>query len=64
MKKVYRHFKGGFYIKHFDATDTETGVLMTVYENENGEFFTRPKHMFDGYVKRDGYEGPRFQLLH
>ncbi|MCI2105875.1 MAG: DUF1653 domain-containing protein [Intestinimonas sp.] len=58
----YRHFKGNEYRLLCTATHSETGEAMVVYQALYGAGGTwvRPASMWNEYVERDGYSGPRF----
>lgn len=62
---VYQHFKGGYYLKLFEAKCSETGKLLVIYQNLNQEIFARPKEMFEETVDKPDfdYKGPRFKLM-
>ena len=61
----YRHFKGGEYELLALARHSETGEEMVVYRAlyKRGGLWVRPAAMWEEWVCRDGYEGPRFQYL-
>jgi hypothetical protein len=62
---VYRHFKGKDYLVIGVAIHSESGEELVVYRPLYGDFqlTVRPKAMFVEPVERDGYSGPRFNLL-
>ena len=61
----YRHFKGNEYQVLGSATHSETGEAMVVYRALYGEggLWVRPAAMWDEWVERDGYSGPRFMFV-
>ena len=61
----YRHFKGNEYQVLGTATHSESGEPMVVYRALYGEggLWVRPLSMWDEWVERDGYAGPRFQFV-
>ncbi|MCD7946754.1 MAG: DUF1653 domain-containing protein [Oscillospiraceae bacterium] len=61
----YRHFKGKEYRLLATARHSETLELMVVYQALYGEggVWVRPAAMWDEYVERDGYAGPRFARM-
>ena len=61
----YRHFKGGEYEVLGVATHSETGEPMVVYRALYGErgLWVRPAAMWNEWVERDGYAGPRFTFV-
>ena len=61
----YRHFKGKEYELIGIATHSETMESMVVYRALYGEqgLWVRPAAMWTEQVERDGYCGPRFQLI-
>ena len=66
MEKIrpgkYRHFKGGLYRVVGMARHSETLQPMVVYEALYGDggLWVRPAEMWQEWVERDGYAGPRF----
>jgi hypothetical protein len=62
---VYRHFKGKDYLVIGVAVHSETGEEVVVYRPLYGDYqlTVRPKAMFIESVERDGYSGPRFNLI-
>lgn len=62
---VYRHFKGNLYRLITVARHSETLEEMVVYQALYGEggYWVRPAAMWDEYVEKDGYAGPRFVLV-
>lgn len=64
-KGKYRHFKGNEYELIDIALHSETMEPMVVYRalyGENG-LWVRPASMWNEFIDRDGYQGPRFQYL-
>lgn len=61
----YRHLKGKEYELIGIATHSETMDPMVVYRALYGErgLWVRPAAMWTEQVERDGYCGPRFQLI-
>ena len=62
---LYRHFKGNEYELIDIALHSETMEPMVVYRalyGENG-LWVRPASMWNEFIDRDGYQGPRFQYL-
>ena len=61
----YRHFKGNEYQVLGTATHSESGEPMVVYRALYGEggLWVRPLSMWNEWVERDGYAGPRFQFV-
>ena len=61
----YRHFKGNEYEVLGIAHHSETMEPMVVYRALYGEqgLWVRPVSMWNEWVERDGYAGPRFQFI-
>lgn len=61
----YRHFKGNEYRLLYVARHSETLEPMVVYQALYGEWgiWVRPAAMWNEYVERDGYQGPRFTYI-
>ena len=61
----YRHFKGKEYELLYVAKHSETLEPMVVYRALYGEggIWVRPAYMWTEQVNRDGYTGPRFQII-
>ena len=59
---LYRHFKGNLYRLLYVAKHSETQEPMVVYQALYGEMgiWVRPASMWNEWVDRDGYHGPRF----
>ena len=58
----YRHFKGKEYRVLGIASHSETMEAMVLYQALYGEqgLWVRPAHMWNEYVERPEYKGPRF----
>lgn len=69
LKRVYRHFKGDYYLTEDVARDSETGEEYVVYRKlyGDGSLWIRPKAMFLSEVDREKYphceQTYRFQLM-
>ena len=59
---LYRHFKGNLYRLLYVAKHSETLEDMVVYQALYGDMgiWVRPAAMWNEWVDRDGYHGPRF----
>ena len=59
---LYRHFKGNEYRLLYVAKHSETLEPMVVYQALYGEqgIWVRPASMWNEWVDRDDYHGPRF----
>ena len=59
---VYHHFKGNLYRLITVARHSETLEDMVVYQALYGEggYWVRPAAMWEEYVEKDEYKGPRF----
>lgn len=56
LGRKYQHFKGGFYIPRKLATDTDTGEMMVVYEDEKtGTMWVRKQEEFLSPVDTEKY---------
>ncbi len=57
LKRIYRHFKGDFYLVEDVAKHSETGEDYVVYRKlyEDGGLWIRPKSMFLEEVDRKKY---------
>ena len=55
--RVYRHFKGDYYLGEDVAKDSETGEEYVVYRKlyGDGSLWLRPKDMFLSLVDREKY---------
>lgn len=62
---IYRHFKGNEYQLLYLARHSETLEPVIVYRALYGEggIWVRPLSMWAERVVREGYDGPRFQLV-
>lgn len=66
--RVYRHFKGDYYLVEALAQDSETQQTVVVYRKlyGDGSLWVRPLAMFQGPVDREKYPNAdqkfRFQL--
>lgn len=69
LGRVYRHFKGDYYLAEDVARSSETGEEFAVYRKlyGDGSLWIRPLAMFLGEVDRDKYpdvdQPYRFQLV-
>ncbi len=65
MPGKYRHFKGNEYQLIGVAKHSETMEPMVVYRALYGEggLWVRPAAMWEEYVDRPEYQGPRFTLV-
>ena len=61
----YRHFKGNEYEVIGTDRHSETLEEMVVYRALYGEggLWVRPASMWSEHIDRDGYTGPRFELV-
>ena len=59
---LYRHFKGNLYRLLYGAKHSETLEPMVVYQALYGAMgiWVRPAAMWNEWVDRDDYHGPRF----
>ena len=57
LKRVYRHFKGDYYLVEDVANDSETGEEYVIYRKlyGDGSLRLRPKGMFLSEVDREKY---------
>jgi len=57
LKRVYRHFKGDYYLVEDIAKDSETGEDFVVYRKlyGDGSLWIRPLEMFLSEVDREKY---------
>ncbi len=67
-KGLYRHFKGGIYEVIGTGRHSETLEEMVFYKHDSKEYgknslWARPIRMWNEHIERDGYSGPRFQLI-
>ncbi len=68
LKRVYRHFKGDYYLVEDLARDSETGELCVIYRKlyDDGSLWIRPLTMFLSKVDKEKYPNAvqeyRFEL--
>ena len=68
LQRIYRHFKGDYYLVEDVARDSESGEEYVVYRKlyGDGSLWLRPKAMFLSEVDREKYpdcpQQYRFQL--
>ena len=68
LKRVYRHFKGDYYLVEDLARDSETGEWCVIYRKlyEDGGLWIRPLSMFLSKVDKEKYPNAaqeyRFEL--
>lgn len=68
LKRVYRHFKGDYYLVEDLARDSETGELCVIYRKlyDDGSLWIRPLTMFLSKVDKGKYPNAvqeyRFEL--
>ena len=68
LKRVYRHFKGDYYLVEDLARDSETGEVYVVYRKLYGDggLWIRPLDMFLSKVDKEKYpnaqQEDRFEL--
>ncbi len=57
LKRVYRHFKGDYYLVEDIARHSETGEELVLYRKlyDDGSLWARPLSMFLGEVDRAKY---------
>jgi hypothetical protein len=65
--QIYLHYKGQKYrivcvAKHSETLE-DMVVYEALYENELGQFWIRPKKMFEEILNIDGQSTPGFSLL-
>lgn len=64
---IYQHYKGPRYrvlglVRHSETLE-ELVYYECLYDNPNGQFWVRPRAMFEGAVEVDGVLRPRFALI-
>ena len=62
----YAHFKGNDYIITGFGTDTETLERTVIYvslDEDDDRVWLRSERMFNSYIKRRSYKGPRFKQI-
>ena len=59
----YRHYKGEVYTKIGDAVAEGDKLVVVVYEDKYGSWWTRPYHEFHGLVERHSEVIKRFEEL-
>ena len=68
LKRVYRHFKGDYYLVEDLARDSETGELCVIYRKlyDDDSLWIRPLTMFLSKVDKEKYPNAmqeyRFEL--
>ena len=57
VKRIYKHFKGDYYLVEDIAKDSETKEEMVVYRrlSGDGDLWVRPKEMFLSEVDHEKY---------
>ena len=69
LHRIYRHFKGDYYLVEEEAYDSETGKVCVIYRKlyGDGSLWVRPKDMFLSPVDKNKYpdctQEYRFQLM-
>ena len=63
--RVYRHFKGDYYLVEALAHDSESGEPCVIYRKLYGDggLWVRPARMWNETVERDGKTYRRFTLV-
>lgn len=64
---IYQHYKGPRYqvlglVRHSETLE-ELVHYECLYDNPNGQFWVRPRAMFEGTVVIDGVEKQRFTFV-
>ncbi len=64
---TYKHYKGKHYqvigIARHSETLEELVVYYGLYQNSKGQFWVRPKKMFEEYVEINGQRIQRFEFV-
>ena len=62
---IYKHYKNKKYKVFCEATHSETGETLVVYQCLYGDYsmWVRPKEMFTECVEVEGRQRPRFEFL-
>lgn len=64
---IYKHYKGNRYKVHGVVKHSETledlVLYETLYENQLGKMWVRPKEMFLECIEINGQQVPRFELV-
>lgn len=67
MAKLYRHYKGMYYLLHQEVTHSETLEKLVYYEclynNPTAKLWVRPKEMFFEEIEIKGQVRPRFEKV-
>ncbi|MGI5976513.1 MAG: DUF1653 domain-containing protein [Candidatus Limivicinus sp.] len=69
IRRIYRHFKGDYYLVEDEAYDSETGEPCVIYRKlyGDGSLWVRPKAMFLSEVDKKKYpdckQTYRFELV-
>lgn len=55
--RVYKHFKGDYYLVHDIVIHSETGEEMVLYQQlyDNGQLYVRPLELFTSLVDKNKY---------
>ena len=55
--RIYKHFKGDYYLVLDTVIDSETGIEMVLYQSlyGDGKKYVRPKEMFLSKVDKEKY---------
>lgn len=61
--KQYRHYKGGIYTVVGTVTHTETEEILTLYFDDKGNLWVRPRDMFYDTLIYNGEVVNRFTLI-
>ncbi|UOF91288.1 DUF1653 domain-containing protein [Fodinisporobacter ferrooxydans] len=64
MLKLYKHYKGNFYIVVGEGRHSETEEEFVIYQSvKEGSLWIRPKEMFYEKVEINGQWVPRFEEI-